>query len=157
MASPHVAGAGALLTQARPDWSPAQMQSALMTTARPTVVDFDGTPATPYEQGAGAVNVGLAAMAGLLFDETLANYMAADPDEGGDPKALNLPSFADTQCLAVCSWTRTASVPDNADGGGARQRHVGGDGRGRRRAGARRLDRHGHGVSGRHDVARGHR
>ncbi len=116
MASPHVAGAGALLTQARPDWSPAQMQSALMTTARPTVVDFDGTPATPYEQGAGAVNVGLAAMAGLLFDETLANYMAADPDEGGDPKTLNLPSFADTQCLAVCSWTRTASVPDNADG-----------------------------------------
>ena len=53
MASPHVAGAGALLTQARPDWSPAQKQSALMTTARTTVLNYDGTPATPYEQGSG--------------------------------------------------------------------------------------------------------
>ncbi|GAB2502694.1 S8 family serine peptidase [Promicromonospora xylanilytica] len=114
MSSPHVAGAGALLTQARPDWTPAQQQSALMTTARTSVVDFDGSPATPYEQGSGHMDIGLAAQAGLLFDETHANYLAADPEAGGDPKTLNLPSFADSQCLATCSWERTAQVPPSA-------------------------------------------
>jgi uncharacterized repeat protein (TIGR01451 family) len=114
MSSPHVAGAGALLTQARPDWTPAQQQSALMTTARTGVKDFDGSPATPYEQGSGHMDVGAAAQAGLLFDETPANYLAADPEAGGDPKDLNLPSFANTQCLATCSWERTAVPPPSA-------------------------------------------
>jgi uncharacterized repeat protein (TIGR01451 family) len=85
-----------------------------MTTARNTVLNHDGEPATPYAQGAGHVNVGDAAQAGLLFDETIANYLAANPEDGGDPKTLNLPSFANTQCLAVCSWGRTATVPVNA-------------------------------------------
>ena len=90
MASPHAAGAGALMTQARPGWTPAQMQSALMTTARSTILNHDGTPATPYAQGSGGINVGAAIMAGLLFDETPANYEAVNPAEGGDPKTLNL-------------------------------------------------------------------
>src|SRR5690606_22416395 len=114
MSSPHVAGAGALLSQARPDWTPAQQQSALMTTARTTVRDFDGSPATPYEQGSGHMDIGAAVRAALLFDETHANYLAADPEEGGDPTTLNLPSFADTQCLATCSWERTAVAPPSA-------------------------------------------
>ena len=115
MSSPHVAGAGALLSQARPDWSPAQQQSALMTTARTTVLNHDGTPATPYAQGSGHIDIGLAAQAGLLFDESVADYLAANPDDGGDPKTLNVASFADSQCLVICSWTREAAVPDNAD------------------------------------------
>ena len=114
MASPHGAGAGALMSQARPDWTPAQAQSALMTTARTTILNHDGTPATPYAQGSGRINVAAAVMAGLLFDETPANYVAANPAEGGDPKTLNLPSFADGQCLGTCSWQRTATVPINA-------------------------------------------
>jgi uncharacterized repeat protein (TIGR01451 family) len=117
MSSPHVAGAGALLTQARPEWTPAQQQSALMTTARTGVKSHDGTPATPYAQGSGHMDIGAAVNAGLLFDETVANYLAADPAEGGDPKALNLPSFADTQCLATCSWERTAQAPASAPAG----------------------------------------
>ncbi len=117
MASPHVAGAGALLSQARPTWTPAQQQSALMTTARPTVLNHDGEAATPYAQGSGHIDVGAAAMAGLLFDETFANYNAANPAEGGDPKTLNLPSFADTQCLGSCSWARTAVAPTGAPAG----------------------------------------
>lgn len=114
MSSPHVAGAGALLTQARPDWTPAQQQSALMTTARSSVVDFDGSPATPYEQGSGHIDIGAAAQAGLLFDESGADYLAADPEAGGDPTTLNLASFADSQCLASCSWERTAVAPPSA-------------------------------------------
>ena len=113
MASPHVAGTGALLTQARADWTPAQMQSALMTTALSTILNHDGDPATPYAQGSGRVDVGRATLAGLLFDESFANYMAANPEEGGDPKTLNLPSFANSECLVTCSWERTASVPEN--------------------------------------------
>ena len=54
MASPHVAGAGALLTQARPDWSPAQQQSALMTTAVPTVLNHDGAAGDALPAGLGA-------------------------------------------------------------------------------------------------------
>ena len=115
MASPHAAGAGALLTQARPGWTPAQLQSALMTTARNTVLNHDGQPATPYAQGSGHIDVGAAAMAGLLFDETLDDYLAANPEEGGDPKTLNLASFADSQCLGICSWQRVATVPDDAE------------------------------------------
>jgi uncharacterized repeat protein (TIGR01451 family) len=117
MASPHVAGAGALLSQARPDWTPAEQQSALMTTARTSVTNHDGTPATPYAQGSGHIDIGAAVQAGLLFDETHANYLAANPAEGGDPKTLNLPSFANTQCLDECSWERTATVPDSAPAG----------------------------------------
>ena len=117
MASPHVAGAGALVMQARPDWTPAQIQSALMTSAVPVVRNHDGAPGTPYAQGSGRVDVGAAISAGLLFDETIANYEAANPDEGGDPRTLNLPSFANTQCLAACAWTRTATVPASAPAG----------------------------------------
>jgi uncharacterized repeat protein (TIGR01451 family) len=115
MSSPHVAGAGALLSQARPDWSPAQQQSALMTTARTTVLNHDGAPATPYAQGSGHIDIGAATRAGLLFDETLGDYLTANPDDGGDPKTLNVASFADSQCLVICSWQREAAVPDNAD------------------------------------------
>ena len=111
MSSPHVAGASALIRQVRPDWTPAEVQSALMTTATPTVLTHEGNVANPYEQGAGRAQVDRAVDAGLLFDESIANYEAANPDEGGDPKAINIPSFANSQCLAMCEWTRTANVP----------------------------------------------
>ena len=113
MASPHVAGAGALVKQARPDWTPAEIQSALMTTAKNHVLNHDGETATPYAQGAGLVDVGAAIMAGLLFDETYENYVAANPDAGGDPRTLNVPSFANTSCVGTCAWTRTATAPEN--------------------------------------------
>ena len=115
MASAHVAGAGALLRQARPDWIPAETQSALMTTARPTVLDQGGEPATPYAQGSGHIDVGRAVLAGLIFDESHADYLAANPADGGDPTTLNLPAFVNTQCDQVCSWQRTATVPDDAN------------------------------------------
>ncbi|MEP1122297.1 MAG: S8 family serine peptidase [Ilumatobacter sp.] len=118
MASPHVAGAGALMTQIRPEWSPAEMQSALMTSAFTGVLSHDLSPGTPFDQGSGRVDVAAAVSVGLLFDETFENYDASNPAEGGDPKTLNLASFANSQCLVQCTWERTATVPDNAIGAG---------------------------------------
>jgi uncharacterized repeat protein (TIGR01451 family) len=108
MASPHMAGAGALMKALHPDWSPAAIQSALMTTARSPIANDDGTnPATPFAEGSGEVDLTQAAHAALVLDVTTDEYLAANPAEGGDPKTLNLASMADTQCLLSCSWTRT--------------------------------------------------
>ncbi|MFC4555149.1 S8 family serine peptidase [Georgenia faecalis] len=108
MASPHVAGAGALLVAQRPDWSPAELQSALMTTAERDLTKEDGvTPADPFDQGSGRVDLDAAARAGLVLDESVADYEAANPAEGGDPSQLNLASMANGECLQECSWTRT--------------------------------------------------
>lgn len=54
MASPHVAGAAALIKQAHPDWSPAEIKAAIMNTAR-QIVDRDGKSYKAYEQGAGRI------------------------------------------------------------------------------------------------------
>ena len=92
-----------------PDWTPAEIQSALMSTA-PTqrVVDNDGvTPADPFAMGAGRVDLAQAGVAGLLLDETTAAFEAANPADGGDPSSLNLASMGQDQCVGSCSWTRT--------------------------------------------------
>ena len=108
MASPHVAGAGALLRALHPDWSDAEIQSALMMTSRSGVLKDDAvTPADPFDVGAGRLDLTSAARVGLVLDETIANYWAADPSAGGDPMTLNLASLANQNCAESCSWTRT--------------------------------------------------
>lgn len=55
----QVAGMSALLKQAHPNWSPAMIKSAIMTSAHQDVVKADGfTPADPFDFGAGHVNPG---------------------------------------------------------------------------------------------------
>ena len=69
MSSPHVAGLMALLDQARPDWTPAMVKSALMTSARQDVVDNDRvSPADPFDMGAGHVDPGTPGALGSAFD-----------------------------------------------------------------------------------------
>ena len=109
MASPHAAGAAALLKALQPDWTPAQMQSALMTSAlHDSVLKEDGTTvADPLDYGAGRIDVSRAAQVGLVLDVTTKQYEDADPDAGGDPSALNLASLANDDCPMTCSWSRT--------------------------------------------------
>ena len=112
MSSPHAAGAAALIKALHPSWTPAEIQSALMTTAVTSILDNDGsTPATPFDMGNGRIDLTQASKAGLLLNETVSNYNAANPATNGDPKTLNLPSMGNSQCFGICSWTRTVNSP----------------------------------------------
>ena len=74
MSTPHVAGVAALLLQAHPDWSPAAIKSALMTTARQSVSVPDPDdpggeiPANPFDFGAGHIVPNDANDPGLVYD-----------------------------------------------------------------------------------------
>ncbi len=112
MSSPHNAGTGLLLRSLYPDWSPSQIQSALMTTSvyvGPTKED-NVTPADPFDMGAGRVQVDWAAQAGLILNETIENFTNANPNLGGDPRTLNIASMAHSECIGTCSWTRTVEA-----------------------------------------------
>lgn|GEM_PF-2497006 len=108
MAAAHSAGAAALLTALHPGWTPAEIQSALQTTAM-NVTHDDGTPTVAYEVGGGRLALSAAARAGLVLDETAQHFQDADPDNGGDPKTLNLAGLVDDYCLLTCTWTRTVT------------------------------------------------
>ncbi len=57
MASPAAAGILALLRQARPTWSPAEVKAWAMSTAAPDVIRFDGKPPlSTTRQGAGRID-----------------------------------------------------------------------------------------------------
>jgi hypothetical protein len=62
MSSPHVAGLGALMTQAHRDWSPAAIKSALMTTG------YDTLDGDVFAHGAGHVKPNSAVDPGLVYD-----------------------------------------------------------------------------------------
>jgi minor extracellular serine protease Vpr len=56
MAAPHIAGAAALIKQAHPDWSPAEIKAAIMNTAK-DISDRDGKSYRTFEQGAGRIQL----------------------------------------------------------------------------------------------------
>ena len=108
MASPHSAGATVLVQQVRPDWTDAEILSALATTANVTAFKEDAvTLADPFDVGGGIIQLDQAVNAGLLLDETAENFQAADPVNGGDPKTLNVAGLVNRACVLTCSWSRT--------------------------------------------------
>lgn len=64
MATPHVAGAAALLKALHPDWTPAFVKSAVAGSAKPVADE------TPWACGAGAIDVATAANASLFVSES---------------------------------------------------------------------------------------
>ncbi|KAK7295278.1 hypothetical protein RJT34_18184 [Clitoria ternatea] len=82
MSCPHVAGIAGLLKTLHPNWSPAAIKSAIMTTAttrdntnRPIQDAFDKKLATPFDYGSGHVQPDLAMDPGLVYDLSLTDYL----------------------------------------------------------------------------------
>ncbi|KAI3846267.1 hypothetical protein MKW92_026200 [Papaver armeniacum] len=83
MSCPHVSGLAAMLRKAYPNWSPAAIKSALMTTAYnldnagKNFTDLStGTDSTPFQHGAGHVDPNKALNPGLVYDIQPSDYEA---------------------------------------------------------------------------------
>lgn len=81
MSTPHLSGIAALVKGAHPDWSPAAIKSAIMTTSdiickdgKP-IVDEQHKPASFFLIGAGHVNPSKAADPGLVYDLGVEDYI----------------------------------------------------------------------------------
>jgi len=132
MATPHVSGVAAMLRQLHPDWSPAAIKSALMTTAfatqsdgRAAPVAWDGsaldTGKLPWGQGAGQIAPSAAANPGLVYDlgpddyrRFLCGQVLAMPLDCSGVKALestdlNLPALTAERVLGVAELHRTVT------------------------------------------------
>lgn len=111
MASPHVAGAMALLRSAHPEWRPMEIKSALQTTAVVDGLKDNGVSSWDVDDvGNGRIDLTAAARAGLLLDESSANFLAANPSGGSlDLRQLNLPSMRDVQCTPGCTFIRAVT------------------------------------------------
>ncbi|GAB4856426.1 hypothetical protein Ancab_014344 [Ancistrocladus abbreviatus] len=87
MSTPHVAGATAYVKTFHPDWSPAAIKSALMTTAKPMIVNGQEAP---LSSGSGLIDPTGAVHPGLVFDTSLSNYIRYLCKEGYNSTFLAL-------------------------------------------------------------------
>ncbi len=113
MSSPHIAGAAALLKDLYPDWTPGQIKSALMTTARTTnLFKEDGvTPFTPFDAGSGRVDLGKAWDPGLTFDVAAEDYVTYQ----NELWKANYPSLYIPRMLGKATVQRTAKEVSGYD------------------------------------------
>ncbi|PON54259.1 Peptidase S8, subtilisin-related [Parasponia andersonii] len=82
LACPHVTGLAALVKSVHPEWSPAAIKSAFMTTAYSTYKNGEtiqdvvtGSPVTPFDYGCGHVDPVAALDPGLVYDITVEDYI----------------------------------------------------------------------------------
>lgn len=95
MSTPHVAGVAALLLQAHPDWTPAAIKSALMTTARQDISASAGLgDANPFDFGAGHIVPNEANDPGLIF-------AVSDDEFDAFACGVESPAVSPTRCDAL--------------------------------------------------------
>ncbi|MCU0494412.1 MAG: S8 family serine peptidase [Chloroflexaceae bacterium] len=126
MSSPHVAGLAALLKDLYPAWTPSMIKSALMTTASQVtnqgnpIRNDTGSPANPFNYGAGHANPNGAQNPGLVYAARTSDYVAflcgqrllndpRCPRIAIDASNLNLPSVAISNMAGTQTVQRTVT------------------------------------------------
>lgn len=106
MSSPHMAGSAALLKALHYTWTPGQIKSALMTTAKTKkVFKEDGiTPANAFDYGSGRVDLTKAGNPGIAFQSTGAEFVAHENDLWD----ANYPSIYIPNMPGIMTLQRTA-------------------------------------------------
>ncbi|XP_011000330.1 PREDICTED: subtilisin-like protease SBT5.4 [Populus euphratica] len=111
MSCPHVSGIVGLLKSLHPDWSPAAIRSAIMTTATTRdnngdpILDSSNTRATPFAYGAGHVQPNRASDPGLVYDLTVNDFLNYLCSRGYTAKDLKL--FTDKPYTCPKSFSLT--------------------------------------------------
>ncbi|KAI7987964.1 Subtilisin-like protease SBT1.2 [Camellia lanceoleosa] len=107
MSCPHLSGIAALLKSEHPDWSPAAIKSAIMTTANQRnlgnsrIVDERLLPADIFAIGAGHVNPSKAVDPGLVYDLKPVDYIPYLCGLGYTDKEIALITSSPVQCSNV--------------------------------------------------------
>ncbi|XP_027093446.1 subtilisin-like protease [Coffea arabica] len=143
MSCPHLSGVAALLKSAHPDWSPAAIKSAIMTTAdsvnlekKPIADQLNLLPADVFATGAGHVNPSRANNPGLVYDiepkeyipylcglnytnrevgMLLQRHVNCSVESRIPDSQLNYPSFSIVLGATAQTYTRTVTNVGEAD------------------------------------------
>ncbi|KAH1093328.1 hypothetical protein GYH30_039197 [Glycine max] len=96
MACPHVTAAAVYIKSFYPNWTPAMIKSALMTTATPMSPTLN--PEAEFAYGAGLINPVKAVNPGLVYDISEADYIKFLCGEGYTDKELEVFSLNHSSC-----------------------------------------------------------
>ena len=115
MSTPHIAGSAAVLLQLYPDWSPAQVKSALVNRADLIVQDaLTGThDVGPTAQGAGRENLSVAADATTWMDPVSASFGKVTV---GHPTSVTITLSNPTGSAETFTVSVTKFTPDDFGG-----------------------------------------
>ncbi|KAL2326644.1 hypothetical protein Fmac_025702 [Flemingia macrophylla] len=106
MACPHVTAAAAYIKSFHPDWSPAAIKSALMTTATPMSEALN--PEAEFAYGAGQLDPIKAVNPGLVYDANEIDYVKFLCGQGYDVKKIR----AITSDNSSCTQNNIGTVSD---------------------------------------------
>ena len=111
MATPHIAGVAALIRAKYPDWSPAAVKSAMMTTASQATSRGRPLDGTPFDFGAGEVDPAAALDPGLVYDLSAADYSRYVCTSASRLGVSPLPSECKAACGAGAKFTAGCRAP----------------------------------------------
>ncbi|XP_062234124.1 subtilisin-like protease SBT5.3 [Phragmites australis] len=117
MSCPHVSGIAGLIKTLHPDWSPAAIKSAIMTTAteldtdRKPILNSSLAPATPFSYGAGHVFPSRTLDPGLVYDMSAADYLDFLCALGYNATAMEIFNEAPYRCPAAAINLQDLNYP----------------------------------------------